>query len=99
MNITFKEAVKAVYDWQYSRGDAAMSERLEDETYDYKSGGGSFLEILVHLYRKADPGNRALICEAWPEIPLALKMWEGAGDYGNDLFRSFKIGRFAKEGS
>lgn len=83
--ISYKDAVRAVYSWQYRNSDT-------DGELPVMSPG--FYELLVHLYKKADGSNRRIISNGWPHVAQAVKDWDNAGDFGNDLFREHKIGRF-----
>ena len=60
---------------------------------------GSFYNMLIDLYRKADGSNRYKISIAYPMIATAIDEWDESGDNGDDLFRKYKVGRFAHERS
>lgn len=51
----------------------------------------SYYTNLIRLYRRADKDNKRKLDLAYPQLGLAIQMWEMAGDNGNDLFRSFGL--------
>lgn len=51
----------------------------------------SYYTNLIRLYRRADKDNKRRLDLAYPQLGLAIQMWEMAGDRGNDLFRSFGL--------
>ena len=53
--------------------------------------GDNFSSLLIHLFNKADSGNKARLTGAFPEIAEALELWRKAGDEGNDLFREYGL--------
>ena len=55
------------------------------------SNTGSFTNMLLDLFRKADRENNVKLTVAYPELSHALALWDAAGDAGNDLFREYGL--------
>lgn len=66
--MTYEEAVKEVYYWQYENN-------------------GSFYNMLLFLFQKADGYNQHKLGVAYPSLYLAYLDWCVAGEYGNELFK------------
>lgn len=52
---------------------------------------GSFSNIIFTLFQKADPANLAKLTRGFPEEAEAWKLWQEAGDGGNELFRAYGL--------
>jgi hypothetical protein len=53
--------------------------------------------MLLDLIAKADYSRRHLLAKGFPGIVAAYEAWCLSGDYGNDLFREWKIPLDEKE--
>ncbi len=63
------------------------------ELYFYKVTNtcGSFNSALFALISKADANNLDKLFRIYPEFVMAVRLWNEAGDYGNDLFRKYGL--------
>lgn len=71
-----------------------LSQALRDaiiQLWDWQHGGTSFYCGLYRLWNHADHWNKQRLAVAFPFHAEALRMWETAGNYGNDLFKQIGI--------
>lgn len=61
------------------------------QLWDWQHGGTSFYCELFQLWCHADHWNKQKLAQGFPIHAEALRMWEGAGNYGNDLFKQIGI--------
>ncbi len=52
---------------------------------------------LISTIKAADKKNRRRLEIVYPNFVYVYNLWSASGDHGNDLFRQYKIGRFADE--
>lgn len=52
---------------------------------------------LIGAIKTADKRNLKRLNIVYPNLCYVYKLWSSAGDYGNDLFRQYAIGRFEDE--
>lgn len=66
--------------------------------WDYDDGKiEPFYFNLISTIKTANPKNRRRLDMIYPNFVYVYNLWTAAGDFGNDLFRQHKIGRFADE--
>jgi hypothetical protein len=82
-----RSEIKAVLD------DKMTLEKAVKELYhwQYSDKTDWFTAILITLFNKADAKNKLLLSLSYPEIRIALDMWNCSGDNGNDLFRKYGL--------
>jgi len=56
-----------------------------------------FYYHLISAIKTADPRNRKRIDTVYPNFVYVFNLWSAAGDFGNDLFREYKVGRFSDD--
>jgi hypothetical protein len=49
---------------------------------------------LIGALKVADHPNLKRLKIVYPNFVYVLKQWQASGDYGNDLFKAYNIGRF-----
>lgn len=52
---------------------------------------------IISAVKTADKRNRKRLDIIYPNFVYIYNLWCAAGDYGNDLFREHRVGRFADE--
>jgi hypothetical protein len=52
---------------------------------------------LIGAIKTADKRNLKRLNIVYPNFCYVFKLWSSAGDYGNDLFREYNIGRFSDQ--
>ncbi len=51
----------------------------------------NFSALLYTLFQKADPENLEKLSKGFPEQAQAIRRWNAAGNYGNDLFLEYGL--------
>ena len=66
-----------------------LHEALREVYFWAHNHSDSFYHRLIDLYRKADPSNRIKIAREWPNLVLAVEMWENCPEGGEKVFRDY----------